>query len=92
MGSKKKQPEPVTVVPKGTLNSKTIVINVLWGLANLSPTVQEFFVRMGWGTVEIVEATALLNVVLRYMTKGPIDRRLMALRQGFRWLTGRKPK
>ncbi len=92
MGRKKKQPEPVTVVPKGTLTSKTIVINVLWGLANLSQPVQEFFVRMGWGTAEIVEATVLLNVVLRYMTKGPIDRRLMALRQGARWLTGRKPK
>jgi hypothetical protein len=92
MGRKTKQPEPVTVVPKGTLKSKTIIVNVLMALVALLPGVQDFFVSMGWGTTEIAEAVILVNIALRYMTKGPIDRRLMALRQGFRWMTGRKVK
>lgn len=77
---------------KGPLKSKTIVINALMLVTALLPDVQEFFVRMGWGTEEIASAIVLVNVVLRYMTKGPIDRRLMALRQGIRWMTGRKPR
>ena len=85
-------PKPVEVPPKKFEGYKTIVTNVLMLVAALLPEVREFFVRMGWGTEQVVVAVTIVNLALRLMTKGPIGKRLMVLNQGFRWLTGRKVK
>jgi hypothetical protein len=78
---------------KHPIKSKTMVINaVVLLLLAIVPDVEIFFGDMGWSTAWVVGAVAALNMVLRISTKGPVAMRLAVLRQGFRWLTGRKPK
>ena len=79
--------------PKGPHKSKTMVLNaaILLALA-LVPDVQTFFAEMGWSTAWVVGVLAVLNMALRLSTKGPVAMRLAVLRQGLRWMTGRKIK
>lgn len=72
--------------------SKTVIVNVLMLVAAFLPDVQEFLVRMEWGTEQIAAAVILVNVALRIATKGPVGMRLAVLRQATRWLTGRNIK
>ena len=78
--------------PKDLDTSKTILINSVLLLIALVPDVQIFFQDMGWSTAWVVGVMAALNLALRLSTKGPVAVRLAVLRQGFRWLTGRKIK
>ena len=71
---------------------KTIVVNALMLVAALLPNAQEFFAQQGWSTEEIAAAIVIVNLILRFVTKGPVGQRLMVLRQGGRWFTGRKVK
>lgn len=60
--------------PKGTLSSKTILTNSVVFLIAFLPALRDFLESMGMTEVSIyiLQALAFLNIVLRFLTSGPV--------------------
>ena len=59
---------------KPTLSSKTILTNLVILLIAFLPALKDFFESLGMTEVSIyiVQALAALNIVLRFLTSGPV--------------------
>ena len=52
--------------------SKTFWANVVALVAALLPPVRDLLTQMGWSTEIVVSLIAVVNIVLRFVTKQPI--------------------
>lgn len=74
---------------------KTITTNTLILLLAFLPALRDYLgtfegteVAVAW----VIQAIAIANLVLRFMTKGPVGQKLMMLTTGIGLMLGRKPK
>lgn len=60
------------MMDKKIWQSKTFWANVVALVAALLPPVRDLLTQMGWSTEIVVSLIAVVNIVLRFVTKQPI--------------------